>query len=325
MHTHRSIRRLLAGVAMVAAAAANAQPTAGGNVKILVGFPAGGAVDAVARAFADQLRQQTGGTAVVENKAGASGKIAIEALLAGPATGETVAVIPSSVLVLTPQVLKSVKYDAVRDFTPLGSLAEYGFGVASGPASKVATVAAYKEWAKANPLHSSYATPGLGTPQHFLGSQLQKLLGVDLNHVPYRGGAAAVTDVLGGQVAMLISVDQLFVAHEGQGKLNTLLVTSRTRNPKLPNVPTAREAGLPQLEAVDWYGLFAKKDTPPAKVAEWKAVLAKVIASPKYIASVKEMGYSVPDQQPSDFTKTIESERTAWTERVKLSGFTAAD
>lgn len=304
--------------------AAQAQ-TGGTTVKILVGFPPGGVVDAVARAFAEQLRAVAGTTVIIENKTGAAGKIAIDALLSAPAQGETLAVIPASVLALTPQVVKSAIYDSVRDFTALGSLAEYGFGIAAGPASKAGTLPAYKAWAQANPNASSYGSPGLGTPQHFLGAQLEKLLGVPITHIPYKGGAAAVTDVIGGQVPLLITTEQLLPPFESQGKLKTLFVTSRSRNPKMPHVPTAAEVGLPQLESMDWFGLFAKAGTPPAKVAEWRALVAKVVADAKYAESIRGMGYGLPASQPTDFPKQMTEERSAWTARVRLSGFTAAD
>jgi tripartite-type tricarboxylate transporter receptor subunit TctC len=314
---------LLAGMTMTAGVA-RAQ-TGNATVKILVGFPPGGVVDAVARAFAEQLHQVAGTTVVVENKTGAAGKIAIDALLSAPAQGDVLAVIPASVLALTPQVVKSATYDSVRDFTALGSLAEYGFGIAAGPASKAGTLQAYKAWAQTNPNASSFGSPGLGTPQHFLGAQLEKLLGVRLAHIPYKGGAAAVTDVIGGQVPLLITTEQLLPPFESQGKLKTLFVTSRARNPKMPNVPTAAEVGLPQLESMDWFGLFARAGTPPAKVAEWRAMVARVVADAKYAEAIRGMGYGLPASQPTDFPKLMTDERSAWTARVRLSGFTAAD
>ena len=296
-----------------------------GNIRILVGFPAGGAPDSVARAFADQLRQSTGAVVIVENRVGASGKIAIDQLLSGSAQGDTVALMPSSVLVLVPLIIKSAKYDAIRDFTTLGTVVEHGLGIAAGPATPATNLASYQEWARRHPQQSSYATPGVGTPQHFLGVQLAKALGVNIAHVPYKGGAAAVTDVIGGQVPLLITTEQLLVPHEAQGKLKTLLVTSPQRNPKLPNAPTAREAGLPQLESTDWFGIFGKAGMPAPKVAEWRSNIAKVVASQGYKDAVQKMGYTVPAQQPTDFTQLLSSARKAWTERVKLSGFTAED
>lgn len=321
-------RNCIHSLVLVALAAAtgwaSAQPTPV-SVKVLVGFPAGGAPDAVARAFADQLRQTMGASVVVENRTGASGKIAIDALLAGPADGQTVALIPSSVLALVPMVVKAAKYDAVRDFTALGSVAEYGFGISAGPAAGVSDIAGFKVWAKAQGKPVGYATPGPGTPQHFLGAQLQKAVGADMTHVPYRGGAAAIADVLGGQVPLLITTEQLLVPHEGQGKLKTLFVTSRERNPRMPNVPTAREVGLAQLESTDWFGLFAKVGTPTAKVEEWRAQIGKVLASNGYREAMKGMGYTVPQKQSANFAQLLQAERAAWAERVKLSGFEATE
>lgn len=293
-------------------------------IKVLVGFPAGGAPDAIARAFAEQVRQTSGVTMVVENRAGASGKLAIDALLAGPADALTVSVMPASLLALVPSVVKSARYDAQRDFIAAGNLAEYGFGIAAGPSSGALDLAAYRTWARANPKSSSFATPGTGTPQHFLGAQLQKGLGIELAHVPYKGGALAVNDVLGGQVPLLITTEQLLVPYEGQGKLKTLLVTSRTRNPRLPGVPTAREAGLPQLEATDWFGLFVKAGTPTAKVDELRTLIAKAIAAPAYKEALARMGYSMPQRQ-TDLAQQVGADQAAWVERVKLSGFTATD
>ncbi|MDP9962957.1 tripartite-type tricarboxylate transporter receptor subunit TctC [Variovorax paradoxus] len=318
-------KHLIAAGAIALTSLAAAQPVAAPNIKILVGFPAGGAPDSIARAFADQLRLTNGAVVIVENRPGASGKIAIDALLSGPMDGDTVALIPSSVLALTPQVVKAAKYDSVRDFVALGSLAEYGFGIAVGPAAKVTSISAYKDWARAHPAESSFATPGQGTPQHFLGAQVQKLLDIELTHVPYKGGASAVSDVIGGQIPLLITTEQLLVPHEGQSRLKTLLVTSHQRNPKLPNVPTAREAGLPQLESTDWFGLFAKAGTPASKVSEWKSSIAKVLASPRYQEAMANTGYSVPARQPDDFIKLLTHERAVWSERVRLAGFTAAN
>lgn len=324
MDTTRRLAVLAAPLCLLAGLAHG--QTAAPPVRILVGFPPGGVVDVVARAFADQLRVTTGATVVVENKAGAAGKLAIDALMAAPAQGDTLAVIPASVLALTPQVVKSATYDAVRDFSALGSLAEYGFGFAVGPgAPGVGNLQGYKAWALANPKASSFASPGLGTPQHFLGAQLARLLGVELTHIPYKGGAAAVTDVIGGQVPMLITTEQLLPPHEAQGKLRTLFVTSTSRNPKMPQVPTAAEVGLPQLESMDWFGLFARAGTPPARVAEWRATVARVLADPKYGETIRGLGYGLPASQPADFTRLLLDERAAWTARVRLTGFTATD
>lgn len=290
-------------------------------IRLLVGFPAGGAVDVVARAFADQLRQVSGRNVIVDNRAGASGKLAIDALLNAPADGLTLTVMPASVLALVPMIVNAAKYDAVRDFTAIGNVAEYGFGIAAGPASGARDLPSYKAWAKTHATQSSFATPGSGTPQHFIGAQLQKALSADLAHIPYRGGATAINDVMGGQVPLLITTEQLLVPHEGQGKLNTLFITSRQRNPLMSKVPTARETGVAQLEISDWFGLFAKAGTSVATVQQLRADLAKVMASKEYLEAMAKLGYFVPLKQATDFAQQLNAERAAWAERVQLSGF----
>jgi len=313
-------------IGMLAASASIASQAQSSNpIRVLVGFPAGGAPDAVARAFADQLRQTTGENVIVENRTGASGKIAIDTLLSSPSDGRTVALIPSSIAILVPMTVKAAKYDVAKSFTVLGNVAEYGFGIAAGPASGASDVASFKTWTKAHPKQAVYATPGLGTAQHFLGAEIGKQMGLDLLHVPYRGGAPAVSDLLGGQVPFLITTEQLLVPLHKQGKLKTLFVTSPERNPMLPDVPTAKEVGLAQLEAQDWFGLFAKAGTPADVVQDWQAKIKTVVSSKRYHELVEKMGYSVPSEQFADYTPRLVAERQAWANRVKMSGFSAAD
>jgi tripartite-type tricarboxylate transporter receptor subunit TctC len=295
------------------------------TLKVLVGFPAGGAPDAVARAFADQWRAISGGTVVVENRAGASGKLAVDTLLNAPADGQLLLIMPASVLNTAPMIMRSVKYDSVRDFTVIGNVAEYGFGVAAGPASAAQDLGAFKSWARIQGKSVGYATPGAGTPQHFLGVHLEKLLGITVTHVPYRGGAAAIQDVMSGEIPLLITTEQLLVPHEGQGKLKTLFITSRERNARMPAVPTARELGLTALESSDWFGLFVKSGTPVAKTEELRSQLLKVLTSTGYRDAMKHMGYTVPQRQSANFAQTLQSERAVWAERVKLSGYEATD
>lgn len=322
MDSPKMLRGLLAIVLAAVAGLAHAQQA---NIRLLVGFPAGGAPDAVARVFAEHLRQATGANVVVENRAGASGKLAVDALQAAPADGQTLMVMPASALLLTPMVLKSANYDAVRDFVPVSALAEYGFGMALGPAAPGTSLAEFTAWAKRHETQANYATPGQGTPQHFLGAELAKEAGVPLTHVPYRGGANAVTDVLGGQVAALITTEQLLVPYQAQGKLRAVLITSPQRNAKLPGVPTARESGLPQLEAVDWFGLFAKTGLSAGRLADWQSRAGAVLASPAYRKAIADLGYGLPGQPTSGLEARLERERRQWSERRRVSGFQATE
>ncbi|MGE4335675.1 MAG: Bug family tripartite tricarboxylate transporter substrate binding protein [Pigmentiphaga sp.] len=291
------------------------------TIRLVVGFPPGGVVDVVARTFAEHARQATDHTLVVENRPGASGKLAMDTLLNGPSDGLTLLIAPASMVELTPMVIPSANYDPVNDLVAMGGLAEYGFGVAAGPSSGTKTIDEYRDWADANPELSNFATPGQGTPQHFLGAQLQDLLGVELMHVPYRGGAAAINDVLGGQVPLFITSEQLLIPYEGQGKLHTLFITSPKRNPLMPNVPTSQEVGLPQLETADWFGAFLKAGTPSAQEEVLRSQVQQVLASPAYIEAINKLGYAVPEKQPDDFVELMRSEIQAWEQRLKLSGF----
>jgi len=305
------------GTALASSAFAQQSDT----IRLVVGFPPGGVVDVVARTFAEHARQATDHTLVVENRPGASGKLAIDTVLNAPADGLTVLIAPASMMELTPMVIPSANYDPIEDMVALGGLAEYGFGVAAGPSSGTTTIDEYRDWAAANPGMSNFATPGQGTPQHFLGAQLQNLLGVELMHVPYRGGAAAINDVLGGQVPLFITTEQLLIPYEGQGKLHTLFITSPQRNPLMPNVPTSKEVGLPQLETMDWFGVFLKADTPAEKTQALTSQVRQVLASQPYIKAINKLGYAVPEKQADDFSELMRTEIQAWEDRLKLSGF----
>ncbi|OZI71303.1 Bug family tripartite tricarboxylate transporter substrate binding protein [Bordetella genomosp. 12] len=313
----------VAAIAMAAASMSQAEPAQ--TIRLVVGFAPGGPVDTIARAFAEQMRLATGNTLLVENRAGASGKIAFDTVMNAPADGLTVLIAPASVMELAPTVMPALTFDPIQELTAIGSLAEYGFAVAAGPASGARDVSGYKAWAAAHPSRSSFASPGQGTPQHFLGAQLHQALGVDLVHIPYKGGAPALNDVMGGQVPMLIATEQLMVPYQGQDKLRTLFITSKQRNPLMPEVPTASEVGLPELVAVDWFGAFLKTGTAQRRLDAWRADVDRVVRSPGYREAMGKLGYRVPSQQPEDFCALLQGERAVWTDRVRLSHFKPAD
>lgn len=300
----------------------NAQST---PVKILVGYPPGGAPDAVARLLAEQMRQHTGEAVVVENRAGASGKIAMDALLAAAPNGLTLAVVPTSNLLLTPMITKLSTYEPARDMVALASLCEYGFCMASGPGTPATDLKSFLQWCKAHPAQAGFATPGLGTPQHFVGAGLAKASGVELLHVPYKGGANALTDAVGGQVPSVITTEQTIVPMQRLGKLHGLFVTSPQRHPKLPEVPTARELGYAQLEIRDWFGLFARTGLPQARSSELSKLALRCTSDAGYAKSLDELGYDPPTTQPQDLASRMMQEKAAWTQRAALSGFKATD
>ena len=300
-------------------------PHAQTPAKLLVGFPTGGAPDVVARLFADHVRKQGGATIVVENRTGASGTLAIDAVLAAPADGNTLALIPSAVLSLLPVTVKNARFNPNTDFTPLVSLGEYGFAIATGASVPVGSLDEFIKWARSNPAKASYGTPGLGTPQHFLGATLARSAGIDLIHVPYRGGAQALTDVLGGGTASLITTEALIIPHHAKKDLRGLFVTSPQRNPRMGDVPTAKEAGHAQLEAVDWFGLFVRNGTPADAVGRVRQQATQVVNSREYIDAVTQLGYRVMPASPDQLVRKVEQDVSSWSARVKLSGFKVED
>ena len=300
-----------------------AQSTA--PVKLLVGFPPGGAPDVVGRLYADQMRKATAANVVVENRAGASGKLALDALLAAAVDGNTLAVIPSAVLALLPHTLKSAKFSPTSDFVPIASLADYGFTLATGAGVPKGNLEDFVKWVRSNPGKASYGTPGLGTPQHFLGASFAKTAGIDMAHVPYRGGAQALTDVLGGRTSSLITTEPLVVPFHAKRELNALFVTSAQRNPKMADVPTARESGLAYLEAVDWFGLFARAGTPDETIRRMQQQAGSVVALKEYVDAVTELGYRVTQAKPEQLRAMVERDVGTWGSRVKAAGFTAEE
>lgn len=289
-------------------------------VRLLVGFPAGGAPDAVARAFAESLRTIDGTSIIVENKPGAAGLLAIESLLSSPADGTTIALIPSSAALLVPMVNKNARYDALKDLKPLGSVAEYGFGVAAGPLANVTDMSGLKAWVAKNTKDASFASPGVGTPQHLMGAELGSLMGTQLLHVPYRGGASAMSDLLGGQIPVLITTAQLLVPLHQQGKLATLFVTTQNRHPQMPDVPTAAEVGLDQLTVQDWFGLFAASGLSQKDVDMWQSRIQRVTQTASYRDTLVKMGYVLPSQSVDVLPGLMAADYERWERRAKLAG-----
>ena len=165
----------------------------------------------------------------------------------------------------------------------------------------------------------------LGTPQHFLGATLARSAGIALIHVPYRGGAQALTDVLGGGTASLITTEALIIPHHAKKDLRGLFVTSPQRNPRMGDVPTAKEAGHAQLEAVDWFGLFVRNGTPADAVGRVRQQATQVVNSREYIDAVTQLGYRVMPASPDQLVRKVEQDVSSWSARVKLSGFKVED
>jgi len=212
-------------------------------LKILVGFPPGGSADVLARMVADALKDDFS-PIVVDNKPGAGGRIALNMVKAAKPDGQTVIVLPSGPMVLFPHVYKKLDYDAVRDFTPISQIARFQFGVVAGPASGVKSVGEMIAKAKAKPGASSYGTPGSGTLPHFMGVLMEQSSGVQLNHVPFQGGAPANNALLGGHIDFKFDVVSETAELHRSGKVRVIAVTGSKRDTQVPEVPTLKESGV---------------------------------------------------------------------------------
>jgi tripartite-type tricarboxylate transporter receptor subunit TctC len=314
----------LALVAMCALQPAAAQTWPAKPVSLLVGVPAGGALDPFARTLADQLARQTGTPFVVDNKPGANGNLSAEAALAAPADGHVLWIGTQSMVTINPAAFAQLRWKA-SDFKPVIKGVEAPLVLVTHPSVPAKNLAELKQWI-ANPANkAAYASFSPGTPSHFLGYQLNEMLKAGMVHVPYKGSAPQVTDLLGGQVPLGFTQLASAVPHIKAGKLNAIAVTSTQRSRFLPQVPTLAELGHPELSTTIWFGLFAPASTPPAVLESIRAAASKAQADPGYRAKLEALSLDVSDESVAAFENTIATETARWSALVKATGFKATD
>ena len=292
-------------------------------LRVLVGFPPGGSADIIARLLAERLPAQLGGqNVVVDNKPGAAGRIAIEQLKNASPDGNTVLVMPSGPVVLFPHVFKKLNYDVNKDLAPISQLASFQFCVVSGPKSNVKSMAELVARAKADPSTASYGSSGNGTVPHFLGLMIGEAAGIDLQHVPFQGGAPAMTALIGGHIGYTMDVVTEALEQHRAGKVRVIAVAGAQRAPQLPEVPTLREQGV-AMDAGAWFAMYGPGGLPAAQAQRLSVAVQTAMKDPAFAQRLSAMGLepigSTPDQlaavQKADFAK--------WAKPVKASGFQA--
>ena len=296
-------------------------------LKIVVGFPPGGSADGLARSLAQQL-PGLAPAVLVDNKPGAGGRIAIEAVKVAEADGATLVLTPASMVTVYPNIYKKLSYDPVSDLLPLGRIAATAFVVAVGPMvpAEVASLSDFVKWAKANPAKASYGSSGAGSIPHFTGVALGKSLGMEWTHVAYKGAAPAMNDLLGGQIAANISVVSNVLPHIQTGKLRALAISAPERSASLPAVPTFQEAGAKDAAAVEWFGVFAPARTPPEVLARLNQALFLASRSKAYTDAMAKGAFEpMPAEAPAVFAAALKAEIARWGQIVKASGFTPED
>ncbi len=304
---------------MAAPAAAQAQekPT----LKILVGFPPGGSVDIVARLLAERLRPLLDQNIIIDNKPGAAGRVALGELRRAAPDGNTVVLAPSGALVILPWLYRNIGYDPVKDFSPIARVTTFDFAVTAGPGSPPGNIRAVMDWFKANPSKASYGTSGAGTVPHFAGLLLGQAAGVNMVHVPYKGGAPAAQDLIGGQIPLMVDTASETIEHHRAGRLRILAVTGESRSQALPDVPTLRESGL-NIAADAFFGLYGPAGLPADRAQRLSDAVGQVLAQPEVQARIRSLGQVPSHAGPQALAATQAEHLRRWEAPIKSSGYT---
>lgn len=313
----------LAAIAFAALAAATGAVAAYPEkpIKLIVPFPPGGGTDILARVVGQKIGDYMKTSVVIENRAGAGGNIGVGVAAHSPADGYTLVLGQTSNLAISPSLYKKLDYDPVKDLTPVALVGEGPVAIVVPAASKYKTLADLVNAAKANPGAVTMATPGNGTVAHLSGVQLMKASGVKFEHVPYKGAAAAVPDLLGGRVDFYMSSVPTVQALIANGQVRALAVTSQKRSPVLPNVPTVGET-YKGFDAVTWFGILAPAGTPKAVVTQLNAEINKALKDPGVRKTIETDGGEVLGGTPEQFAAKLKSELASWSTVVKASGAT---
>jgi tripartite-type tricarboxylate transporter receptor subunit TctC len=287
-------------------------------VHLIVGFPAGGPQDIVMRLIGQWLSERLGQSFIIENRPGASGNVGAETVVRAAPDGYTLLSV-SSPNAINATLYKNLNFNFIRDIEPVASIMRVPLVMEVNPSVPVKTVPEFIAYAKANPGKVNYASAGIGTPQHVSAEMFKMMTGVEMVHVPYRGAAPALTDLIGGQVQVMIDTTPASMQHIRSGRLRPLAVTTATRADSLPDLPTVGDF-VPGYEATSWFGIGAPKDTPPEIIATLNKEINAAIADPKIKARLIDLGGTVLPGSPADFGKLIADETEKWAKVIKFSG-----
>jgi tripartite-type tricarboxylate transporter receptor subunit TctC len=289
-------------------------------IRLVVGFPPGGGIDFTARTIAQHMAEGLGQPIVVENKPGAAGVSAAAEVARAAPDGYTLILANIGPFALAPAMMAQPPYDPVRDFTAIGQIVSTYFVAAVPVSLPVRNMREFVAWAKANDGKVNFASGGNASITHLNGELLNMVAGIHMTHVPYKGSAPALTDLMAGQTHILIDVGAVLTPQVKAGKLKALAVTSGERDPQLPDVPTMREAGFVELETAGWQGLLGPAGMPKDIVTRLSAELNKVLARADVRQKFADAGTPVTLRGPEDFSAFIRAENQRWLPVIKASG-----
>ena len=311
---------VLGATGLFASAPALAQAYPSKPITIIVPFSAGGTTDILARLVGQHLATELGQVVIADNRAGAGGNIGAALAAKAPADGYTLFMGTVGTHAINAALYKRLPFDHVKDFAPLSRVANVPNLLVAHPSQPFKTVSEMIAYAKANPGKINFGSPGNGSSPHLSGELFKSMAKVDLTHIPYKGSAPAVADLLGNQISIMFDNLPSVIPHVRSGKLRAIAITTATRSPELPDVPTIAEAGLPGYEAASWFGLFAPADTPAPVLATLSTALAKVLSNPDVQKKISMQGGEVVNETPAQFAAFIKAETTKWGKVVKDSG-----
>jgi tripartite-type tricarboxylate transporter receptor subunit TctC len=317
--TRRKILQLpgAAGVLLPISVVASAQPYPAHPVRIIVGFPAGGTSDIVARVLGQWLSQRLAQQFIIENRPGAGSNIAAEAVARAAPDGYTLLLIGGA-NTINATLFDKLSFDFLRDFAPVASVFETPLVVEVNPSVPATTLPEFIAYLKANAAKINLATPGIGTPPHVAGELFKMMAGVDMVHVPYRGTGPMLTDLIGGQVQVAFDPLPASIEHIRAGKLRALAVTTASRSEALPDIPSASEY-VPGYVASNWYGFAAPRDTPSNIIDKLNTEINAALADPKMKARLTELGGTPLSSSPATFAKFVADDTAKWAKVIRAA------
>jgi tripartite-type tricarboxylate transporter receptor subunit TctC len=310
-----------AAIAALGAFALPARAQLGGEpIRIIFPFAGGGVGDGLARLMAEQMRVALNQPVIVENRAGAQGRLGVQAVKAAAPDGKTILLTPVAPMSVYQHVYKTLAYDPIADFAPISQVATFDFAIAVGPQVPAKSVKELVEWVKANPTQGSYGTPGAGALPHFFAVAFGRAAGLDLRHVGYRGSAAALTDLIGGQIPIVVTTTSDLLENHKAGRIRVLATSEAQRSRFLPDIPTFKEIGY-AIEGSGWYGVFAPAGTPKDTVEKYSAALVAAVNTPMIKERLLTFGLEPTGTTPAELARIQKADSERWAPAVKASGY----
>ncbi len=316
----RVVGSALALAALLFAATAMAGEYPIRPVKLVVPFPPGGGADTLARTIMPKVERALGATIVIENKAGAGGNIGAEFVANAAPDGYTLLYGTNGTHAINASLYRSLRFDPVKDFAPVSRMTQIAAMLIVNPEFPVASVGELIRYAKANPGKINFASAGNGTTSHLAGELFKTMAGIDIVHVPYRGGALAVTDLMRGQVQMMIDVMPNAYPLSKDGRARGLAVSTLARYPGAPELPTIAESGVPGFEASAWDGIFAPAGTPAPIIAKLNAAIRQALDDPQVAEALRARGAQPVPSTPEELARHITASAEKWAHAVRASG-----